>query len=248
MASPVEISVRSNIKDLQRTLATLATKQINFATASAMTRTAQDVKAAIKKEMETVFDRPTRWTLNSLRLFPAKKTNLTAKVWLKNEADKGVPPTRWLTPQIDGGHREDKRSELRLRAAGILPPGMAMVPGAGAKLDQYGNMSKGQIIQILSGLGAFNTAGFTANASNSARSRAKGNAARYFVLRKGGRAIGVGQRTGKGPGSVVVVMAFVSRPRYSKRLDFYGVANRVVAARMNANLEAAVAAAIRTSR
>lgn len=248
MAGPVEISVRSNIKDIRRSLATLVGKQMPYATALAVTRTAQDVKAAIEKEMSVVFDRPTRWTLNSLRLFPAKKSNPTAKVWMKNEADKATPPSRWLKPQIDGGQREDKRSERMLKAAGILPQGMAMVPGAGAVLDKYGNMSRGQITQILSGLAAFNTAGFTANASNSARSRAKGNAVRYFVLRKGGRPIGIAQRTGKSKSSIVVVMAFVSRPNYSKRLDFYGVADRVVAARLTANLDAAISEAVRTSR
>ncbi len=48
---------------------------------------------------------------------------------------------------------------------------MFVVPAEGARLDQYGNMSRGQMIQILSGLGALEyRAGFKGNATQSARS------------------------------------------------------------------------------
>ncbi|MDF5999583.1 hypothetical protein P4050_14390 [Pseudomonas aeruginosa] len=66
----------------------------------------------------------------------------------------------------------DKASERNLRARGILPAGMFVVPAEGARLDQYGNMSRGQMIQILSGLGALEyRAGFVKETSTqSARS------------------------------------------------------------------------------
>ncbi|SER86124.1 hypothetical protein SAMN04244573_04468, partial [Azotobacter beijerinckii] len=48
-------------------------RQMPFATALALTRTAQLAKEAIEQDMRSVFDRPTRWTLNSLRLIPARK-------------------------------------------------------------------------------------------------------------------------------------------------------------------------------
>ena len=77
--------------------------------------------------------------------------------------------TGWL-PSLRGP-RVDKASERNLRARGILPAGMFVVPAEGARLDQYGNMSRGQMIQILSGLGALEyRAGFKGNATQSARS------------------------------------------------------------------------------
>jgi len=201
-------------------------KQVPFATALALTRTAQIAKREIEKEMGSVFDRPTRWTLNSLRLFPAKKDKLEARVWMKNEADKSSPATKWLNPEIEGGPRQDKASERNLRRKGILPDGKYIVPGKGAKLDRFGNLTKGTITKALSGVGGFSEAGFAANATGSKRSRRKGNAKRYFVIRRGNTPIGIAERTSRT--QMHVLLAFVSRPNYKKRLDFYGIGERVV--------------------
>lgn len=221
-------------------------KQVPFATALALTRTAQIAKTELEKEMRSVFDRPTRWTLNSLRLFPAKKTKLEARVWMKNEADKSVPATRWLNPEIEGGPRQDKRSESRLRRKGILPVGKYIVPGKGAKLDSYGNMTKGAITKALSGLSAFSDAGYSANATGSKRSRAKGNAKRYFVMKRGSMPIGIAERTSRN--RMHILLAFTRKPTYSKRLDFYGIGDKVVKQHLAAEFEKAMTKAMRTAR
>ncbi|RYJ63238.1 hypothetical protein [Pseudomonas songnenensis] len=221
-------------------------KQVPFATALALTRTAQIAKTELEKEMRSVFDRPTRWTLNSLRLFPAKKDKLEARVWMKNEADKSVPATRWLNPEIEGGPRQDKRSESRLRRKGILPAGKYIVPGKGAKLDSYGNMTKGAITKALSGLQAFNDAGYSANATGSKRSRAKGNAKRYFVMKRGSMPIGIAERTSRN--RMHILLAFTRKPTYSKRLDFYGIGDKVVKRHLAAEFEKAMTRAMRTAR
>ncbi len=39
-----------------------------------------------------------------------------------------------------------------MRQAGVLPGGMFWVPGSAAKMDRYGNISTGQIVQIVSAL------------------------------------------------------------------------------------------------
>lgn len=217
-------------------------KQIPFATALGLTRTAEIAKRAIEDEMRNVFDRPTRWTLNSLRLFPAKKDNLQARVWMKNEADKSVPATRWLNPQIEGGARQDKRVEKLLRDRGILPAGKYVVPGRDAKLNSFGNLGRGQIQKLLSGLGAqFDK---YQNSTDSARSAANKRA--FFVLGRGDNAVGIAQRTGKR--SVKLILAFVSRPRYSQRLDFYGVGERVVTENLNREFAKALQQALATAR
>jgi len=217
-------------------------KQIPFATALGLTRTAELAKRALEDEMRSVFDRPTRWTLNSLRLFPAKKGNLVARVWMKNDAEKSTPPTRWLNPQIEGGKRQDKRAERLLRDRGILPDGKYVVPGRDAKLNAYGNLSRGQIQKVLSGLGAqFDK---YQNSTNSARSAANRRA--YFVLGRGDSAIGIAQRTGRR--SIKIILAFVSRPRYSQRLDFYGVGERVAAENLGREVVKAMQQALATAR
>lgn len=217
-------------------------KQVPFATALALTRTAQLAKTAIEGEMASVFDRPTRWTLNSLRLFPAKKTKLEAKVWMKNEADKSIAPTVTMQPQIEGGGRRKKRGEKGLEARGILPKGKYAMPGKGAKLNAYGNMSGGQMQKILSGLGAqFDK---YQNSTDSKRSAANKRA--FFVMGRGDNAVGIAQRTGKR--TIKLLLAFVRRPSYSKRLDFYGLGNKVIEQHLAREMREAMERAIRTAR
>ncbi|MFI8479650.1 hypothetical protein ACIGCM_03675 [Pseudomonas sp. NPDC078700] len=233
-------------------LTDLEKKQLPFATALTLTRTAEKVEQRLVGEMRTVFDRPTSWTLNSLRVFPATKQKLVARVWMKNEADKSSPATKWLSPEIYGGPRQDKRSEAMLRQRGILPANKYIVPGAGAQLDQFGNLKRGQITKVLSGIGGFTQQGYTANASGSRRSRAKGNARRYFVMYDSQRQpIGIAERTGRGPNSrakLRIIMAFVSKPSYSKAFNFFSIAEREAEAQLPVQWRLALAQALSTAR
>ncbi|MBF0400739.1 MAG: hypothetical protein HQL90_08225, partial [Magnetococcales bacterium] len=88
-------------------------KQIPFATSLALNRTAQVVKEELKREMRSIFDRPTPFVMDSLRIILSDKKSLEAKVWFKN------PPNMWdkehyLAPQVYGGGRPFKRFEQLL--------------------------------------------------------------------------------------------------------------------------------------
>lgn len=223
-----------------------AEKQVTFATAVALTRTAQIAKREVEAEMPKVFDRPTRWSLKSLRLIPAKKDRLVARVEMKNEADKSAPATKWLNPEIEGGPRPAKGSERNLRQKGVLPAGKFIVPGKGAKFDRFGNMTKGAITKALSGVGGFAEQGYSANATGSKRSRAKGNAKRYFVMKRGSTPIGIAERTSRG--RMHILLAFTRQPTYRKRLDFYGIGDKVVKRHLKDEFEKAYAKAMRAAR
>ncbi|MBX9754654.1 MAG: hypothetical protein K2X80_07870 [Pseudomonadaceae bacterium] len=227
----------TELTDLERT-------QLPWATALALTETAKCVKDRLEGEMRTVFDRPTRYTLDSLRLFPATKTRLVARVWMKNEADKAAPATKWLTPEIYGGSRPNKRSESLLKARGILPEGMYVVPGAGMKLDGHGNVNRGQLQRIISGLGAQGDK--YQNSTDSKRSQA--NKARYFVMHKGKSPIGIAERTGKGRGTFNMLLAFVGKPGYRKTFDFFAIAEREADDQLPIQFELAMARALATRR
>lgn len=237
------------LQDFDDELASLEEKQIPFAAALALTRTAQGVKEVLVTSMRTVFDRPTPYTLNSLRVFPATKEKLVARVWMKDESVKAEPATRWLTPEIYGGDRRTKRVERQLRERGILPEGKYVVPGAGAKLDKYGNMNRGQVTKALSGIGGYTQQGYDANATDSARSVKKGNYRRYFVMHGPDRQpIGIAERTAKGKDGLAMILAFVSKPTYRKTFDFYQIAQREAEARLRDEAVKAVAEARRTRR
>jgi len=223
-----------------------ADKQVAFATAVALTKTAIIAKGEIEEEMARVFDRPTKFTMKSLRIIPAKKDKLFAAVDMKNEADKAAPATTWLNPQIDGGGRRDKASERSLRGRGILPAGKFIAPGRNAKLDRFGNLSRGAIIKALSGIGGLSEQGYTANASSSTRSKRKGNAKTYFVMKRGSTPIGIAERTSRN--RMQVLIAFTRRPSYSRRLNFYGVGNKAIDKNLADEFRKAYAKAIATAR
>ena len=141
-----------------------------------------------------------------------------------------------LAAQIKGGGRRNKRHEIALQRAGILPSGMAIVPGDAAKIDQYGNMSAGQIVQIISWFRGFGEQGYKANTTDKGRAAKsrdnKRTGARGFqsfaLQQKRGKLLpGVYQRIQMAFGSAVKpVMIFVRQPQYRAKFDFYGVTKR----------------------
>lgn len=236
-------------------------RQLPFAVALALTRTAQDVKTELTEEMRRVFDRPTPFTLRSLYLARATKANLEARVWLKD--DFGLR-AHYLMPQIEGGSRPLKRFESLLVQRGILGRDERIVPAAGARLDAYGNVSRGQIVQVLSQLSAFNLSGLeTNNASNSRRSRAKRAAVGYFVVRRGttgGRGSwrgeskvqhlpsGIWARYAFAHGNAIKpVFLFVNRTNYRPRYQFHTIGQAVAARRFAPHLQAALETALKTA-
>lgn len=212
------------------------------ALADALNHTANQARIALRAEINSVFDRPTPFTLNAVRILHARPKMLDAAVFVKDEKDgasKGFAPEDWFRPQVEGGPRTAKRSEDMLRNAGILPSGMFVVPGKGARLDRYGNLSRGHMNQILSGLmAAEDRSGASANATRSKRSMRKGHALAFFIMRdKSGKATGIGERRGK---SMAVVLAFVKQPQYTQRLDFYAVVEKVADDNLEKNIDLAV--------
>jgi len=235
------------LDDAVASLMGLAGDLPNAVLADALNHTANQAEPALVEGMDDSFDRPTPFTRNAIRILHATPKRLEAVLWVKDEKDnasKGQAPEDWVSPQVFGGPRVEKASERNLRAKGILPAGMFIAPAEGARLDQYGNMSRGQMIQILSGLGALEyRAGFKGNATQSARSLAKGHAQAYFVVKRGNRPIGIGERRDK---SMVMVLAFVRQPQYRERYPFYDIVRRISEddARQEANIEKALAKAL----
>jgi hypothetical protein len=228
-------------------------KQVRFATSKALNATAKKVQARVVQEMGAAFDRPTPYTLRSFALLkPATKAELTAIVGLKDRAGAKarMPPAELLAHQFNGGGRAWKGLELWLSRAGLIGAGEYVAPGAGARLDRYGNMSRGQVQQLLSQLRAGPDP--AAYASKSARSRrnvkkagrifwARGNARDGHLPR--GAWIDMGPPIGLRP-----LLLVVSRPTYRKRIDLERIAREVVGREFGPAFDAALADAIRTAR
>jgi hypothetical protein len=215
------------LPELRRNLSGFSDRRFDATVATALTRSAVLSRDETRRDLGTVFDRPTPYTVNALYVEPAKADRLQASVKFKDDsATSGTPAAQYLMPHVKGGGRAQRRFEQLMVAAGHLPAGWFVVPGAGANLDAYGNISRGQIIQVLSQLRITAVAGSTRNMSFTdtrgalrAQKRAGG---RFFVVPPGSRiAPGVYQREFIGR-TVTPVMLFVSRVTYRATFDFFG--------------------------
>lgn len=202
----------------------LIDNDIPEATAQAINWTSYNLRERLQEEIKSVFDRPTRFTIDSIEVIKATAERPEATVMLKDFSSKAAPAAVWLAPQVYGGDRRDKRSETLLRGRGILPAGMYVAPGAGMKLDSMGNVGRGQMQKIISGLGA----SFDPYQRSTSSRRSAGNRKRFFVMRQGKRPIGIAERFGRSREQVRIVLAFIAKPKYQKRFDFFGIATQFV--------------------
>lgn len=210
---------------------------IPYAANGALNIVGKRAREDIRAEMPRVFDRPNAYTLNSLRVLESKRDTLLVRISVKDDAtNNGTRPEDYLLPNVFGGGRKEKRFERNLRYAGILREGWRAVPGEGAKLDRFGNMSKGEIQKILTAVKAsFDPA---QNRSTSARSRRNARTAPYFVagldrvsivggeqrITRASIAPGIYARDGRG---VKPVLIFVKKqPQYRARLPFGQIVER----------------------
>lgn len=254
----MNISIDCNTASLISAMKDVSQRQLPFALAKAITATAEDIRLAQQREIADVFDRPTRYTLNSVFKTSATKSKLEADVWIKDEraTAKGTPASKYLAPQVSGGGRRLKRFEVALRSVGVLPSDCVVVPGSAAKIDAYGNVSRGQIMQILSYFKAFPEAGHRANMRDGGKRLARDNqrtGARgfmYFVGRPGrGSPLGIWQRFRTGFGSAIKpVLIFVSRAYYQPRYDFEFVSRSTFNKRFLTHFHAAMDYAMRTAK
>ncbi|MDR2325478.1 MAG: hypothetical protein LBE51_08785 [Acidovorax sp.] len=126
-------------------------------------------KNAMRQEMQSVFDRPTPYILNAVQVHKkATPESLEALIAPTYMGGKGVDPQKILKAQEKGERRADKRSEVALRRAQILPSGYqtaipeAPFPGSD---DGRGNLRGTFLAQLIGYFQAYGTAGGRANTS-----------------------------------------------------------------------------------
>lgn len=234
------------VAEVIRSVRDVPARVIPYAASTAMTRVASlAAKTELPNAMRSSFDRPTRWTLNSLAIEPATRDKLSARIFVKNEAAGGVPQENYLLPGVDGGARREKGFERSLRYAGLLGAGERVMPGRQISLDANGNISR-TLIQSIN-VWAKSGAGRTAKASGKGAQRVKAQNPRgYFLFGKPGGTRGVAQRSGS---LVMPVLVFTQRqPVYRARLDFTGIAERTALLHFGPEFNRAAAAILSRPR
>lgn len=214
----MEFEFQSNIAEWTRNLEDIYRRQIPYATAQALNDTVEDLRDHHRMVLPVVFDRPTRYTLNSLRVLKAStRRDLVAGIYFKESNRSG---RHYLLPQVEGGGRPHKAFEKWLIRRGIMASNEYAVPASGLKLDAYGNVSTGIITSILSQL----FAGPDAHQWETKRSRKRAGQARnrYFVP-QAGSALRRGIWRRKGKKTIEPVFIFVSAVAYQTRYPFFDI-------------------------
>ncbi|WP_447882279.1 hypothetical protein [Serratia fonticola] len=103
-------------------------KQVPFATAQALTAVARKIADAQKTAFQRQLDNPTPFTVNSVRSFGARKSSLTAKVFVMDTA------ASYLEPFEFGGQH-------KLNSQALLNP-------KNIKLNKYGNLTRNKMTQL----------------------------------------------------------------------------------------------------
>ena len=199
------------INDTIRVLKDIAGRDLPYIISRSINETAKVVKEAEITEMRRIFDRPTPFTLNSLYIYPSTKTRLRGEVNVKDQAAK------YILPNVEGGPRTMKRSERYLASF--------YVPGKGARVNSYGNISPGQVMQILSVLKRAPDRYQNITVQSKRRNK---KARDYFAIytKKGRLLPGIYERMKTG---VKPIMMFIKEPKYKKLFRFYEIGKGVVA-------------------
>lgn len=240
------VSLRVDASDFLRGINDLENRHLPQIAVWALNDTAAQALEAVKTRMRVTFDRPTPFALNAFQVWRATKQTLTATV----QERPSVGRRHFLKVQEKGGPRPQTALEglmaEKVVSAQVL---RSVIPAMGgpfeaAKLDQYGNWSRGERNQVLSQLQAQRDA--AANETDASRKRAR-KRQRYFVPRHG-LAPGVYRRDTPGDIAVRVLKFSDKAPQYQPRLDFQGEVTRVYAEKIGENLRRAFERARMTSR
>lgn len=270
-------TVRNPVAEIRADLRRVE-RQLRFAQVVALTRTAKDGQAAEVAEIDRAIDRPTPYTRNAVYVQPATLARPEAAFGLKDDYTYSAPgrqPTNYLRPQIEGGQRNIKAFERLLQLAGAMPQGWKAVPGDAARLDQFGNVSRGQLIQVLSQLRLQLSSGYNRNlplrvagrrqdltpqqrAINASRQRAFARAGgQFFVVRQGESKLQPGVyvrqvlgRRVQGPAlrRPRAVFVFVPAATYRRRFDWDAVAQRTVESRLDFHMSNEIERALASAR
>lgn len=228
--------IKVEIDGLERVKAAMsgAGKQVVFAAAVALTRTARAIKEAVPARMDQELDRPTPFSKGGLYVKAARRETLTAEVGFMDRQ------ASYMKFQVDGGIRPTG-------ARGIKLPG-------NIELNMFGNIPKGTIDK-LKAVAQNGTLGRSIARRLGIGNRRKGAAPiQLFFGKPSGRGwekapIGIWRRIPGSPGKLIPVIVFEDTPaRYRPRFKFARLGEEVVRREWDRQFSTALDQAMRTAR
>lgn len=168
--------------------------------------------------MRQNFDKPVARTLASTLIKPLATPDKTeARIFVNDDGSKGVKPSNWLAAQVSGGSRRQKRMDVGLRLAGVMPEGM-QARGVKGALNDAGNLPGGKVKQMLAGL------------------QDQGKAAKWRIARRkaDGKPFGVFQMQGA---RANLFLVFTRKQKYKARYPFHEIIQKAWDAKIKVNYQ-----------
>lgn len=228
--------IKVEIDGLDRLKAAMsgAGKQVVFAAAVALTRTARAVKEAVPARMDQELDRPTPFSKGGLYVKAARRESLTAEVGFMTRQ------AAYMKYQIAGGVRSGG-------ARGIKLPG-------NIELNTFGNIPKGTIDKLKAAAQNGTLSSVLARRLGAGNRRKGAAPIQLFFGKPTGRGwekapMGIWRRIPGTPGKLVPVIMFEDTPaRYQPKFKFGRLGEEVVRREWERQFSTALDQAMRTAR
>lgn len=230
----MQIDVKLNTEQVARELG-VAVRQVRFAAAVALTRTAKDVQRVMPAQLAQDLDKPTAFTTKGTFVRSARRDTLVSAVGFKDAQSK------YMQYQVEGG-------VYKPPAAGIRLPG-------NVQLNAFGNIPRGLVSKLKAAARDGSLGKAVAKRLNAAGNRRKGAAPiqLFYGQPRGARwrdaPVGIWRRippsTPGGVGKLVPVILFEDTPaQYEQIFDFEGLARKVVQQNIQQNFDRALREAL----
>ena len=228
----ISISVRVDGIDRVKSFLEGRQKQVRYAAAVALTKTAGDIKAAMPAELDRVLDRPTPFTKRGIFV---KRAEARAAV-LQSVVGFMPAQAKYMLYQIEGGVRQPGAAGLRLPSAikvndfGNIPRGLIAQLIAVARKERGLGRVKGRRIQVSNRLALF----------YGDPTEVRGKPTPRGIYK---------EVSGAGRSQLIPLIVFPKvAARYKPRFNFRQFAERIVGANWQRNFTDAYDEAIRTAR
>lgn len=221
------ISIKVDISGLERMAQMLHSEQVPFATAVALTRTAQDAANELNTVVPRYIDRPTPFTQKSFTQSRATKRDLRAVVFVKDIQAK------YLRYQILGGNRAPDKIANKLPST--------------INLNEFGNIPRGEIAKLI----ALAKAGKRLTKARGKRLGISNKLDLFYGDPAGtGMPPGIFKRVVNGDRNILIpLVVFLKKPAHYKPIfPMREIVQRVVQQKFAINFKIAFADAIKTAR
>ena len=199
-----------------------AGRHLPYITMLAINNTAFDAQKKLKSEVNRKLDLKNKKLPNAFRVKKAKKTNLSAQVFVDEHSWQGEA----LAPHFFGGDRERKGMEKALIYMGAMSKSQILTPSGGIKIRPS------LYVEIMSALKLNYKAGYSANRTVKSSKRKRKNTTKYFIATKRDKrtkhlAEGIYARR-EGYDYPISLLTISSKPHYKKIFDLDKIVGGVV--------------------